>query len=150
MDEKKLLSLTEVYEEFDRAKFHFKESHRHALQGISSLLKIVSLIVEQNLDLPGAKAVNTVVLLIKASVDLWAARVAPDSEPELVKAKMEAYETILGVLEAERKIIIERGKEEEKREYLNAIESVIELIRKEMEKVKGVENPTEMEKIEIE
>ena len=136
--ERKLLGFTEISEELEKAKFHFKESHKHALLGMSSLLKTVSIILEQNLELPGVKAVNTVVLLIKASVDIWAAKVAPES-PEILEAKKEAYETILGVLEAERDLIISRGKADEKKEYLNALESVIELIQKERARLEGEE-----------
>ena len=133
--EKKVLSLTEVSEEFERAKYHFKESHKHALQGVSSLLRVVSIILEENLEIPGAKAVNTVVLLIKASVDIWAAKVAPDVDEEIIEAKKDAYDTILKVLEAEREIIRKRGEEEERKDYLEAIDSIIGLIKKEMEKI---------------
>ena len=133
--EKKLLSLTEVSEEFDKAKYHFKESHRHALQGVSSLLKILSIVLEENPEIPGTKAANTVLLLLKASVDIWAAKVAPDVDEEIMEAKKDAYDTILKVLEAEREIIVSRKQQQEKKEYLEAIDSIIELIRKEMEKI---------------
>ncbi len=149
MDEKKLLGFTEISEEFERLRFHFKESHKHALLGTSSLLKIVSLLLEQNLEMPGARAVNTVVLLIKASVDIWAARVSPES-PEINEAKKEAYKTILGVLEAERELIISRGQAEEKKEYLAALESVMELIKKELSRVDGDEESGGVVEIPIE
>ncbi len=104
-DNKKLLSFTEISEELDRARYHFKESHRHALQGMSSLLKILTIILEQNAEIPGTRAINTIVMLIKASIDIWASKVAPDGEPEILTAKLEAYDTILEVLKAEIDIL---------------------------------------------
>ena len=149
-DNKKLLSFTEISEELDRARYHFKESHRHALQGMSSLLKILTIILEQNAEIPGARAINTVVMLIKASIDIWASKVAPDGEPEILTAKLEAYDTILEVLKAEIDILKDRGLIEEKKDYIEALTAVVNYIEKEKQKIGGDEKKTSVVEVPIE
>jgi len=149
-DKKTIISLTEISEEWENAGYHFQEAFKHSLQGTSSLLKIVTLLLEQNVDVPGSKSVNTVVLLVKAAVDIWSVKVAPENDKTVIEAKKDAYDTISRFLSAEIDMIEQKGDTEDKKEYVEALHSILILLEKEIKSVDRENEPEKTEKIVIE